>query len=80
MRGLPCGSRMHLHAIGSTAQRFGRVGASEVAWKPPSGRQDNTHFLSTMADPHDSETVPDTLTVHGAPGWRLGLPSQLIKD
>ncbi len=62
MRGLQCGSRMHLHAFGSTAQRSGRVGASEVAWKPPRGRPDNTHFLSTMADPHDSETVPDTLT------------------
>ena len=36
---------MHLHAIGSTAQRFGRVGASEVASEPPSGRPDNSLFI-----------------------------------
>ena len=49
MRGLPCGSRMHLHAVGSTAQRLGRVGASEVASEPPRGRPDN----STLSHFHD---------------------------
>ena len=48
MRGLPWGSRMHLHAVGSTVQRRGRVGASEVASETPSGRSDN----STLSHSH----------------------------